>query len=166
MLIRTLSVDEKIKYFGDYRPFCNEEGIPSIFWEEDILTTIALPAPLPLSYNKAKDVSNIRCHKKIAGFLLSALNEIYQDKEVWDTINDYGGCYNFRSQRKSKTLSAHCWAIAIDLDVGDNPFSATPKVHPKVVDIFNNHGFIWGGLFPKGRIDGMHFEFYDIRKLS
>jgi hypothetical protein len=166
-MLSTLSYEQKIEVFGDFTPYINEEGLPNLFWEEEILTTITMPASLPLSWDNSKLVRNIRCHKKIARFLLQALNDVYSYPVVWETINDYGGCYNFRLQRKStNSLSSHCWGIAIDLDVGDNPFGRTPIVHPKLVDIFETNGFVWGGNFKRGRIDGMHFEFSDLRKLT
>lgn len=156
-----------IEVFGDFHKFLNPDGVPTIFWEEEILTHILLPAPLPLAWNHSRTVSGISCHKLIAPFLSKALNDIHSMPEVWDTINDYGGCYTFRLQRKSSSsLSKHCWAIAIDLDVGDNPFSKEPKVHPHVIECFENNGFIWGGNFPIGRKDGMHFEFADLSRIT
>lgn len=165
MTLTKLSDEQIVSIFGDFGPYLNEEGIPSIFWEELILIPILLPAPLPLSWDKSKLVSGIKCHKLIAPHLSKALTELYAIPEVWSTINDYGGCYNFRPQRKSKKLSRHAWAIAIDLDVTDNPFSKTPIVHPTIIKIFEDNGFLWGGNFPISRRDGMHWEFCDISKL-
>ena len=167
MLTKSLTDEEIIREFGDFSPYLNHEGIPSVGWEQSILQFITLPAPLPLAWNKEIKVYRIQCHKRIASQLKAALLSIYDYPSSWETINDYGGCYNFRLQRKSRSsLSKHCWAIAIDLDVGDNPFGKDPKVDPLVRNIFEEHGFIWGGIFPKKRVDGMHFEFVDIQKLS
>ena len=163
----TLSDVEVIRNFGNFVPYLDAEGKPSIFWEEEILTSILLPAPLPLSWNPDVKVSNIKCHKKIAPFLLQALHECYDTFGVWNTVNDYGGCYNFRVQRKStKVISRHAWAIAIDLDVRDNPFGKSSSVNPRTVEIFKNNGFMWGGNFSARRVDPMHFEFVDITRLG
>ena len=98
-----LTKDKIIEVFGDFTPYLNDEGVPSIFWEEEILTSIVLPSPLSLSWNEDKKVSRIRCHKKISRFLLQSLNDIHSNSQVWNTINDFGGVYNFRLQRKSKS---------------------------------------------------------------
>ena len=161
-------VQSKIKeVFGDFTPYLSSEGVPSANWEKKILTVITLPSSLPLAWNHKQIATTIRCHKLIAPNLYKALADAYSMPEVWATINDFGGCYMFRLKRSSTSkLSSHCWAIAIDLDVGDNPFSKTPQVHPKLVEIFKAHGFIWGGLFSGKSIDGMHFEFNDLGKLN
>lgn len=163
-----LSQNKLIEVFGDFHPFLNIDGMPSRGWEESILTRINLPSSLPLAWNHTIKVRQIACHKKIAPFLKQALGALLLDQsEVWNTINDYGGAYAFRLQRNSANkLSSHCWGVAIDLDVGDNPFGKTPQVHPRVVEIFRACGFLWGGHFKGYRQDGMHFEFYDIGRLT
>jgi hypothetical protein len=167
LTLRSLPLAETKEVFGDFTPYLSEEGVPSIFWEEEILTQITLPVPIPLAWNKKVLVSKVRCHEKIAGFLHCALVDAHQIPDVWSTINDFGGIYNFRVQRRSMSkLSKHCWGIAIDLDVGDNPFSKKPQVHPKLVEIFHCYGFLWGGNFAEGRKDGMHFEFADLSKIT
>lgn len=166
MITKVLTQEKIIEVFGDFHPYLNEEGHISQGWPDSILSAINLPSPLPLSWNKSLTVKRISCHKLITEFLSNALDNIYSQPDIWNTINDYGGCYNFRLQRKDpKTLSHHCWGIAIDLDVGDNPFGRNPQVDRKVVELFREQGFIWGGTFPQKRIDGMHFEFADLSKL-
>jgi len=166
MITRPFNLQEKIYYFGDYQPYLTSEGRITRAWELEILTLIDLPAPLPLSFNLDQKVTKISCHKKISIHLKNALDQLFALPNVWSTINNYGGCYNFRLQRKSKSeLSAHCWGIAIDLDVTDNPFGRCPQVDPMTIKIFRDNGFIWGGLFRGNRVDGMHFEFADSTRL-
>jgi len=161
--MKSLTQEEIKEIFGNFTPYLTKEGIPNIQWETDKLTSFKLPAPM--NYGLIK-VTRTRCHIKIKEHLKAALTDCYNIPEVWDTINDYGGCYNFRLQRKSTTsLSTHCWGISIDIDVADNPFGRNPRVNPKIIEIFREHGFLWGGNFPLKRRDGMHFEFFDLRKL-
>lgn len=151
--------------FGDPAPFVTADGGVKPGWPASILATVELPAPLPLSWDKTKLVKKIQVHKRLVPHFTKALGEIFALPEAWATIGDYGGCYNWRAQRRASSLSRHCWASAIDLDVADNPFGRNPKVHDAVVAAFARNGFVWGGYFAKRRVDGMHFEFNDITKL-
>lgn len=152
-------VGNPLLYLGD-------EGKPNDFWEKHYLTYIALPRPLALSWNPKIKVMRVKCNGAIARFLKLALDEILLDPEVGPTINDYGGCYEFRTIRKARTvLSRHSFGTAIDLDVCDNPYGKIPNVHPKTIEVFNKHGFLWGGTFKGARKDGMHFEFADLGRL-
>ena len=163
---RVLTQHQTIEAFGDFKPHLNAEGVPGPSWEAEILVPFELPAPLPLVWDPKIQVSKARCHKLVKPFLQEALAEIHGIPGLWKTINDFGGIYNFRPVRKTKDfLSKHCWGIAIDLDVGDNPYGYNPKVHPRVWEIFRTYGFVWGGTFPMLRRDGMHFEFADLRLL-
>ena len=65
----------------------------------------------------------------------------------------------------SRTLSAHSWGIAIDLNAGWNGYGVPPAPMGAVgslrelVPIFESEGFAWGGYFtPSKWADGMHFE--------
>ena len=163
--LRILTDEWVKKIFGDPAPFLNAEGRPGAKWEREILQFISLPAPLPLAWDRSILVKKIRCHKRIALWLKTALDQIYLVPSLWDTINDFAGCYEWRLSRKSRKLARHSWAIAIDLDACDNPFGRKPRVAPEIVDIFTKCGFVWGGTFPPQRIDGMHFEFADVERL-
>jgi hypothetical protein len=165
-MLKRLTDEEVIKYFGDYSRFLRDDGTVTYSWEIEILRTIPLPAPLPLSWNPNVKVNYIKCHRLIVPYLLAVFNELYSKPELWGTINDYGGCYMFRASRGTKSPSRHCHAIAIDLDVCDNPFKKKPNVHPGVIDVFAKHGFMWGGHFNYKRIDGMHWEFANASLLT
>lgn len=76
-----------------------------------------------------------------------------------------GGTYNHRSIAGTKRLSAHAFGIAVDVDVHKSSYwrwsktfpRLTDNIPPSVVDIFEQHGFIWGGKWY--HFDTMHFEF-------
>lgn len=163
MSLRYMLDDEVVARFGNPTPFIHPDGSIGDGWPRSILTTISLPAPIPLAWtppgmNSPPLVGVIRCHRKIADALKAAFDESYNVPEAWASINDFGGCYAWRNIRKSRTsLSRHSWAIAVDLDVKDNPLGAKGRVDERVVEAFERHGFLWGGNF-KHRKDPMHWE--------
>jgi hypothetical protein len=59
--------------------------------------------------------------------------------------------------RAASKLSTHAWGIGLDINVKQNPLRARPKMDPRIVAIFRDHGFKWGGDW--SRPDGMHFQF-------
>lgn len=159
-----LSDDQVLSLFGDPTPYLTEDGgIMSTTWESRILTPVSLPMPLHISGGGQAKV--IRCHRLIAPALAAALDMLYARGE-WGLLKDYGGCYNWRTQRMAAHVrSRHCWGIALDLNVADNPFMGTPQMSPAIVLAFKRSGFVWGGDFVH-RPDGMHFEFADTSKLA
>jgi hypothetical protein len=167
MKLFPLSYDQKVEYFGDPMQYVREDGSVRPEWEEKILVKIDLPRPMPYCGDRARLLTSTRCHRLIASSLSALLSALFHDQEVWNTINDWGGCYNFRSMRRvTGVLSSHCWAIAADADCADNPFGHHPKVHPRLESILNANGFLWGGGFSGKRRDGMHWEFYDVARLK
>jgi len=156
-----LSDAEVVERFGDPAPYVDGDGAVSSAWGLTILDSFPLPAKLPLSWDRSQSARTVRCHKLILPHLRAALEDLYRVPQVWKSINDFGGCYQFRRTSRGKKLSRHSWGIAIDLDVMDNPqglwaFLRDPKMHPYVVKVFEKHGFYWGGWFSTP--DPMHFE--------
>lgn len=104
-------------------------------------------------------LGNVTCHRLVFPQLVAALTEV-RDTGLERAIDagDFGGCYSprFISGAPGGRLSSHSWGMAIDIDVGENPFGTRPRQDRRVVEIFERHGFTWGGrwLIP----DGMHFE--------
>jgi len=79
-------------------------------------------------------------------------------------LTNIAGSYSFRYIKDTKRLSAHSYGIAIDLNVKQSRYWKWDKVYkysnniPKeIVDIFEKHGFIWGGRWY--HYDTMHFEY-------
>lgn len=84
-------------------------------------------------------------------------------------IDHPAGSFNWRVIAEEKRLSPHSFGIALDIDVatGDYwlwkagatgmPTSYRNRIPMKIVDIFEKHGFIWGGKWY--RYDTMHFEY-------
>lgn len=164
---RILTDEEVVQHFGDPANYIRDDGSVDPHWELLILRSFPMPQPLPLSGYPKQLVRRVRCHQKIAPFLSDALLEINARPWLWGTLHDWGGCYAWRLQRKAKEPSRHSWGIAVDVDVADNAQGdITPGMHPLVVSIMEEHGFYWGGRFHGDRIDGQHFEFADLTRIS
>jgi hypothetical protein len=109
-----------------------------------------------LSWDPTRKVRSFRCHRLLEPVFVSVFTELYR-RGLWDLLEDFGGCYNYRRARGLDKLSTHSWGIAVDLNVISNPLGARPAMDRRIVGIFEDHGFLWGGHFP--RPDGMHFQY-------
>jgi hypothetical protein len=78
------------------------------------------------------------------------------------------GVYNCRAVRRTQRLSMHAYGAAIDLNIryADYWLWETPakgkvrwrnRIPQAIVEIFERHGFIWGGKWY--HYDTMHFEY-------
>ncbi len=111
--------------------------------------------------NKRMPILGItRCHRLMWEPLEGALNQILQEGlEEYLSIEEWkssGGCYAPRRINRfdaGGSISRHAWGIAIDI----NTKSGYP---PRVVEIFNDWGFAWGGTWTSP--DEMHFELRDL----
>ena len=105
-------------------------------------------------------LGTVRCNRAVLPLLDGALAQIEQEG-LADAIDpgDYAGCYypRFVNRTPPSGISHHTWGVAIDVNASANPFGAIPHQNRRVVKIFRQWGFTWGGkwLIP----DGMHFEF-------
>ena len=79
--------------------------------------------------------------------------------------NAYGGCFYPRYNRLAGTLgylSRHSWGMAIDMNTSVNGQGVVPRMDCRIVRIFRQWGFAWGGNFTPS--DGMHFEYVGERR--
>jgi hypothetical protein len=86
--------------------------------------------------------------------------------EFTQYLSPPGGAFNYRTIAGTKRLSAHSFGIAIDIAVDSSHYwlreaqgAAEYKnsIPYKIVEIFEKHGFIWGGKWY--HFDTMHFEY-------
>jgi hypothetical protein len=134
----------------------------------DNITSIKLPYPMLIAWDKSKSVTKIQCHKLVASNLISVFADLlsfYGLKKIHDLgIDIFGGCYNVRLMRGSKTKwSRHSWGIAIDLDPERNGYKVKWKnsqfskpEYAYMVNSFYRHGFF--NLGKERNFDAMHFE--------
>ena len=107
--------------------------------------------------NKRMPILGItRCHRLMWEPLEGALNQILEEDLSIEEWRSSGGCYAPRRINRfdaGGSISRHAWGIAIDI----NTKSSYP---PRVVEIFNDWGFAWGGTWTSP--DEMHFELRDL----
>lgn len=103
-------------------------------------------------------LGQVTCNEVLFRPLIGALRDV-EAAGLGDEIHTYSGCYAARTVARSPTAppSQHAYGAAIDINAPENPYGATPTMDPKVVTIFKEWGFLWGGDFLTP--DGMHFEY-------
>jgi hypothetical protein len=103
-------------------------------------------------------LGNVTCNIALFPQIRGAINEIIADG-LAHTITSFSGCYSHRfvNRNPEAGISHHTWGAALDINVPQNPFGATPHQDPRMVAVFERWGFIWGGTFIQP--DGMHFEY-------
>jgi D-alanyl-D-alanine carboxypeptidase-like protein len=74
------------------------------------------------------------------------------------------GTFNCRAVKGTGNRSAHAWGMAIDITtkfadywLWTNNGAYQNRIPFEIVNIFERHGFIWGGKW--GHFDTMHFEY-------
>lgn len=78
-----------------------------------------------------------------------------------------GWCWGFACRAISGTsvASNHSWGLAVDINAPVNPYAQPRRtdIPPKVVALWQDHGFRWGGFYndggTTGPADSMHFEY-------
>ena len=131
------------------------------------LTTIQLPFPMRLAWDKKTSVTKMRVHKKAAQDFINVFNEllaVYGLAKIQALgIDLFGGCFAFRAMRGGSDYSRHSWGIAIDLDPERNQLKESDKTarfarpeYKEMIDIFYKHGFVNLGV--EKNYDWMHFE--------
>ena len=139
------------KYFGDFQ-----------IKEKDGTWIILEPAwrNANIERKNMPIIGRATCNKIMWEPLLGALNQVIeeglQNTLSKDEFQKSGGCYAPRRINRFNAggaISRHAWGIAIDINVKSG-------YHPRVVEIFNQWGFAWGGTWTSP--DEMHFELRDL----
>lgn len=126
---------------------------------------ITLPFPLHLYGNPDRLVRTLSPHEQCADSLLAVFERL---AEAFPTeaakrkagILCYDGLYNPRTMRGGSSWSMHSWAIAIDLNAGENgntthwPTRASMPI--EVMECFAKEGWLSAGAFWSR--DAMHFQ--------
>ncbi len=90
--------------------------------------------------------------------------ELEKRKELHPFVNNPAGGYYWRKISGTNRLSAHSFGIAFDINTDvanywkwDKPMRYKNRIPLELVEIFEKHGFIWGGKWY--HYDTMHFEY-------
>ena len=163
---------ERRKIFGSFRyqpnpQPGNPEGITILGdWTRHNITTIEIPQLKGVKY--APRSRKVAVNAKIADQLVG-LFEAWERRELMDRVLTWGGLWNPRFIRGSRTtLSNHAWGTAFDINVPWNGLGVRPALYGQegcvreLVETAEEFGFFWGGFWGRGgfsgRPDGMHFE--------
>jgi len=151
-------LEQIVATFGDIYNYIRADGSLDPRWQADCLARIVLLFALQLSWDLTTSVSQMTCHKRLVEVFASVLQRI-QTGGLKGTIKTFGGCFSFRPQRTGSKLSTHAWGIAIDLNPATNAQGSAGDMDARVIQIFHDAGFSWGGEWEGGRCDPMHFQF-------
>jgi D-alanyl-D-alanine carboxypeptidase len=121
---------------------------PEQAWVDSNISTATVPI-----------IGEVTCHRLMIPQLQAALSEI-ESAGLANELrpNDYGGCYvpRFIDRNPSLPLSMHAFGLAVDVNVSTNQLGTEGDMNPRIVEIFERWGFVWGGDW--SRPDPMHFE--------
>jgi len=137
-------LEELINCYGN--PDKDGDFILDSYFVDTFLRIMPLPFPMRLSWQPERLIQKIQCHKDILPVLADALREIgekgfgYLDE---NKFNWYGGCFNFRKNRRHDWLSVHSWGVAIDINPQLAPLGVRKHKQPQfIIDAFTKRGFI------------------------
>jgi hypothetical protein len=125
---------------------------PEQRWVDEYIRT----EPVPI-------LGDVTCNKGMLPQLRGALTQIELEGLASEIHPDeYAGCYypRYIARDPSNGLSLHSWGIAVDLNVPGNLRGTKGEMHPRVVEIFKQWGFAWGGDW--NYTDPMHFEMAEV----
>jgi len=121
---------------------------------------------MPKTSNKSVLITSVNGVDKKLSAISRELDAL--PKKLKKYADNIVGTYNWRTISGTKRLSAHSFGIAIDLNVGyahywkwdlksKGKISYNNRIPREIVEIFERHGFIWGGKWY--HYDTMHFEY-------
>jgi hypothetical protein len=143
------------RLYGDPRPFVRDDGTVSRIWESKMVL-VSTPSPLPLGWDGERYATRVRVNEAVAEEVEAVFREL-RDSRAWFLLRTYDGGYVWRQQRGGSKISMHGFGGALDFDARWNRLGDEPTMDRRVVRIFEERGWTWGGRWR--RPDGMHFQF-------
>jgi hypothetical protein len=144
--------------FGDILRYIRDDGSIDPKWESERMVKAALSFQIPLSWDTSQKVSSVRCHKLIAPLVEDVFGRIGA-QGLQSAVKTYGGCFVYRPKRGQVKPSTHSWGIAIDLNPNTNAMGTVGDMDPRLVELFERSGFVWGGRWAGKGKDPMHFQY-------
>lgn len=135
-------------------------------------TSVTLPYPFRIAWNKTQKVKKITCHKKTADSFVRIMERVkdHYGNEIKSLGLDlWGGCLNVRKMRGGDKWSTHAWGIGHDFDPERNKLRwnstqanfAKPE-YKEWWKIWESEG--WVSLGREKNYDWMHIQAAKIRK--
>ncbi len=107
----------------------------------------------------------------VSAQFMALSKELDQHPEFKNYLTNIGGTFNFRKIAGTNRLSMHSFGITIDINISasnywqwdcactneDGVKGYKNRIPLELVQIFEKHGFIWGGRWK--HYDTMHFEY-------
>jgi hypothetical protein len=118
--------------------------IPAASWVREYIRTVQVPI-----------LGTVSCNKVMIPQLLGALNQIQRDG-LAGLIHSFEGCFVPRYIAGTHQLSYHAFGLALDINASENGRGTRGHMDPRIVDIFREWGFEWGGTWHY--TDPMHFQ--------
>ena len=134
-------------------------------WRGEVASRLVPVVWLPRSWGRTIEATSING-------VAARLQEISEELEALPpALRRYafppGGAYNCRTVADTGGPSMHSWGAAIDINTAYSDYwlwhrgaperPPADRIPPEIVDIFERHGFIWGGKWQ--HYDTMHFEY-------
>jgi hypothetical protein len=147
--------DEKAPASGEPADLARPNGLAAI------KRVFGAPGDVPLAKARVSDEfkrlpycanGTITVHKLLKARVEWVFAEIAR-QGLGACIKSYDGCYNPRMKRGGTDWSTHAWAIALDINAGENMPGMPNRIDKRVRAIFEQAGFVQLGGDP------MHFQY-------
>ncbi|HEU4319903.1 MAG TPA: M15 family metallopeptidase [Acidimicrobiia bacterium] len=107
-------------------------------------------------------LGTVTCHRVVMEMAEGALNQVVEEGlAALVRPEDFAGCWNARFVRtvtgEPSGVSRHSWGAALDINARSNLMGTEGDMDPRLVEIFEQWGFLWGGNWAVP--DPMHFEY-------
>jgi hypothetical protein len=130
-------------------------------WKGEVAPRLAPVVWLPRSWGRTVEITSVN---GVAAKLAQVSEEL---DALPPAIKRYAyppaGTYNCRTVADTGEPSMHSWGAAIDINAAHSAYWLWPRaaaadtLPSQIIDIFERHGFIWGGKW--SHYDTMHFEY-------
>jgi len=100
---------------------------------------------------------SVLCNKYIVEKVSCVLTDL---SKVEENLLILSYCPRHILHKQDRGLSMHSYGLAFDVNPSTNAYGTRGNISSVIVDIFESHGFTWGGRW--GTSDPMHFQYADI----
>lgn len=147
----------------------NKWGEPqnTVRWQSKILSVWNvndLPDEYVDKYKESHLPGKIYMNNLMIPYFTKAIIQLI-DLDLLKEIKTWDGCFQIRKMKTIKNgkpgfsdkYSLHSWALAFDVNAAWNQQGSIGKLNSKIVKVFKDNGFDWGGDFTILK-DYMHFQ--------